>query len=252
MHIRCLDQTIPPCRSLCEDVQKSCEPHMRKHGFGWPVMMRCDQFPVDNNMCIQSQTVEASLPKTVNPFAVWPSSNVADGKNVGRNQLNQTGEKDEDKFYKRLLDLICNSDWGKLLLYFLYRRKLSFVFIFAVIKSGAKNKNARSSQMSIKKFKVIYGNLVVQSPLSIGMNVSTLAMAESSAPVRRKQKIVIVGVGNGKQNPLTARIVLNWNNKSAQIKKALKTAKKSDVCRRKRKSSRAGRRQNGNRKSSSS
>ncbi|RWS15562.1 Secreted frizzled-related protein 5-like protein [Dinothrombium tinctorium] len=51
----CLDHPIPPCRSLCLSVQSSCESTMIKYGYPWPNIVRCDQFPVDNDMCIQAQ-----------------------------------------------------------------------------------------------------------------------------------------------------------------------------------------------------
>lgn len=51
----CLDRPIYPCRSLCEAVQKGCEGRMRAYGFPWPDMVRCDKFPVDNDMCISVQ-----------------------------------------------------------------------------------------------------------------------------------------------------------------------------------------------------
>ncbi|RWS26415.1 Secreted frizzled-related protein 5-like protein [Leptotrombidium deliense] len=51
----CLEHPIPPCRSLCLLVQSSCEATMIKYGYPWPTIVRCDQFPVDNDMCIQAQ-----------------------------------------------------------------------------------------------------------------------------------------------------------------------------------------------------
>uniref|UniRef100_A0AAU7EBV9 SFRP1/2/5 protein n=1 Tax=Terebratalia transversa TaxID=34513 RepID=A0AAU7EBV9_TERTR len=50
----CLDRFIWPCRSLCEAVKKDCEAPMMKWGYPWPEMARCDKFPLDNDMCIQS------------------------------------------------------------------------------------------------------------------------------------------------------------------------------------------------------
>ncbi|XP_054721049.1 secreted frizzled-related protein 5-like [Uloborus diversus] len=48
----CLDRPIYPCRSLCEAVRTGCEGRMRAYGFPWPDMVRCDKFPLDNDMCI--------------------------------------------------------------------------------------------------------------------------------------------------------------------------------------------------------
>ena len=48
----CLDRPIWPCRSLCDTVKASCEGFMNKYGFPWPEMLRCDKFPLDNDLCI--------------------------------------------------------------------------------------------------------------------------------------------------------------------------------------------------------
>ena len=52
---RCLDHPIPPCRSLCVTVRDSCSSTMRKYGYPWPSIVECNQFPVDNDMCITAQ-----------------------------------------------------------------------------------------------------------------------------------------------------------------------------------------------------
>ena len=51
----CLDHPIPPCRSLCSTVQSACERQMSSYGYPWPEVVRCDQFPPDNDMCIMAQ-----------------------------------------------------------------------------------------------------------------------------------------------------------------------------------------------------
>ena len=48
----CLDRPVWPCRSLCEAVKSGCVDRMLKYGFPWPEMLRCDQFPSDNELCI--------------------------------------------------------------------------------------------------------------------------------------------------------------------------------------------------------
>lgn len=48
----CLERLVYPCKSLCEGVQKSCEGYMKRYGFPWPEMFRCDKFPEDNDLCI--------------------------------------------------------------------------------------------------------------------------------------------------------------------------------------------------------
>ncbi|ESO97466.1 hypothetical protein LOTGIDRAFT_73121, partial [Lottia gigantea] len=51
----CLDRPIFPCRSLCESVKQACMGRMQRYGFPWPDMVRCDKFPVDNDLCIEQQ-----------------------------------------------------------------------------------------------------------------------------------------------------------------------------------------------------
>lgn len=52
----CLDRPIYPCRSLCQAVRDSCAPVMESFGFPWPDMLRCDKFPIDNDLCIAAQS----------------------------------------------------------------------------------------------------------------------------------------------------------------------------------------------------
>lgn len=49
----CLDRHIFPCKSLCEAVKNSCEVRMNKYGFSWPDILKCDKFPVDDDLCIK-------------------------------------------------------------------------------------------------------------------------------------------------------------------------------------------------------
>ncbi|XP_033121263.1 secreted frizzled-related protein 5-like [Anneissia japonica] len=56
----CLDRPIYPCRSLCEEVKRDCEPVMSQFCFPWPEMLRCDKYPEDNNLCITAQMGNAS------------------------------------------------------------------------------------------------------------------------------------------------------------------------------------------------
>ncbi|XP_041365479.1 secreted frizzled-related protein 5-like isoform X2 [Gigantopelta aegis] len=51
----CLDRPIFPCRSLCESVKYFCLGRMKAYGFDWPEMLRCEKFPVDNDLCIKQQ-----------------------------------------------------------------------------------------------------------------------------------------------------------------------------------------------------
>ncbi|XP_047485218.1 secreted frizzled-related protein 5-like isoform X2 [Penaeus chinensis] len=58
----CLESPIYPCRSLCEAVRNGCESRMRTYSFPWPDMLRCDKFPLDNDMCITVQHTKSQRP----------------------------------------------------------------------------------------------------------------------------------------------------------------------------------------------
>lgn len=92
---------------------------MRKHGYSWPGMMRCDQFPLDNNMCIQSQAARPrpiSTPAMNGPTVIFEPDSKPFPPTVSRPKANQTVyTQEEDKFYRRFLDLICKADWGRCL-----------------------------------------------------------------------------------------------------------------------------------------
>ena len=60
----CLDRleaAVWPCRSLCRAVQAGCEGPMLRYGFPWPEMLRCDKFPLDNDLCIGVITNQGKL-----------------------------------------------------------------------------------------------------------------------------------------------------------------------------------------------
>ncbi|XP_063776588.1 secreted frizzled-related protein 2 [Pseudophryne corroboree] len=59
-----LDETIKPCRSLCEQVKDSCAPVMSAFGFPWPDMLDCSRFPQDNDLCIPPASNDYVVPAT--------------------------------------------------------------------------------------------------------------------------------------------------------------------------------------------
>lgn len=88
----CLDHPIPPCRSLCTAVQQSCETTMRKYGYPWPTIVKCDQFPVDNDMCIMAQHAVGGVigeQTTRRPPATTPQSKVNGEKRKRKRKKNR-------------------------------------------------------------------------------------------------------------------------------------------------------------------
>lgn len=61
----CLERVVYPCRSLCEGVKRNCEAYMRRYGFPWPEMFRCDKFPYDDDLCIPGPSGSTQTGKPV-------------------------------------------------------------------------------------------------------------------------------------------------------------------------------------------
>ena len=61
-----------PCRSLCEESKKGCEPLMQKYGFAWPTKFNCKRFPVEggDTSCV------APDPQPGNFLIIKPSGSV--------------------------------------------------------------------------------------------------------------------------------------------------------------------------------
>ena len=41
-----MDRLILPCREVCEEVKRGCEPTLKGAGYRWPSIMDCKQFPL--------------------------------------------------------------------------------------------------------------------------------------------------------------------------------------------------------------
>ena len=51
---------VGPCRPLCEDVRRRCEPVLNRFGFSWPSWLHCRRFPPRNDethMCMEGPAV---------------------------------------------------------------------------------------------------------------------------------------------------------------------------------------------------
>ena len=61
----CLERVVYPCKSLCEGVQRECEGYMKRYGFPWPDMFKCDKFPEDTDLCIPGPSGSVQKRKSV-------------------------------------------------------------------------------------------------------------------------------------------------------------------------------------------
>nr|XP_033804474.1 secreted frizzled-related protein 1 [Geotrypetes seraphini] len=68
----CLDRAIYPCRWFCEAVRDACEPVMQFFGFHWPEMLKCDQFPQEDDVCIAMSAPNATETSRTQGTAVCP------------------------------------------------------------------------------------------------------------------------------------------------------------------------------------
>ena len=84
----CLERPIYPCRSLCQSVRAGCEGRMQAYGFPWPPMLDCDKFPLDNDMCITSQSVRNKPERNQNKNR---------GENISINDTNMAEFKNIEK-----------------------------------------------------------------------------------------------------------------------------------------------------------
>ncbi|XP_003372814.1 frizzled-4 [Trichinella spiralis] len=44
-----MDEPITSCRSVCQEVERSCAPLLSNFGLAWPALLNCSQFPAQNS-----------------------------------------------------------------------------------------------------------------------------------------------------------------------------------------------------------
>jgi len=59
-----MDRLILPCREVCEEVKRGCEPTLKGAGYRWPSIMDCKQFPMysKKGICLKPKP-KAKCPK---------------------------------------------------------------------------------------------------------------------------------------------------------------------------------------------
>ena len=99
----CLDHPIPPCRSLCLSVQSACEQVMLNYGYPWPKIVECNQFPIDNDMCIQAQHSPPSV-QTVNDKKPITSNQHTENKHKKGHRKDHHGSGKKQRRYHSVTD----------------------------------------------------------------------------------------------------------------------------------------------------
>lgn len=189
----CLDRPIYPCRGLCERVRVGCEGRMKTYGYPWPDMLRCDKFPMDNDMCI-------------GPLNGHSGSDATDSCEAC----------DQVETYENILDNFCRAD-------FVVRTKLRRMRRHKV--SGKKAKVLKmSTELRDEWRRNKRPNLVLElgdSCCSDHFN----AMAASSLSMANANDRFLV-MGQKRNGQLLPTLILPWSKKSKAIRSAVKVFKK--------------------------
>nr|AVK72369.1 secreted frizzled related protein 1 [Nemertoderma westbladi] len=113
------EMVLPPCRELCEEVQKSCSPTLATFGFVWPEMFECSKFPpASSYMCVDRRsprrvTTTAGPPRIVRE----PHPSAQNEETLNNNSTDDYDECDvcdqsvEEymESNKAKIDLVCSS-----------------------------------------------------------------------------------------------------------------------------------------------
>ncbi|XP_054756963.1 secreted frizzled-related protein 3-like [Lytechinus pictus] len=68
-----MEEPVPPCKSICQNVRAGCEPIMVEHNVSWPEYLSCDQLPeYTSGVCITRDAIVDSGP-TMDQFQPTPA-----------------------------------------------------------------------------------------------------------------------------------------------------------------------------------
>ncbi|KZS17215.1 secreted frizzled-related protein 5 [Daphnia magna] len=189
----CLDRPIYPCRGLCERVRHGCEGRMKTYGYPWPDMLRCDKFPLDNDMCI-------------GPLSTGSSSQASDCQAC-----------EEVDTYENIMDNYCRAD-------FVARTKLRRVRRNKV--SGKKSKMLKmSSEMREEWRRNQRPNLIMElGDDCCTDHFNTVALSRTAAGGSNGgDRFLVMGVQRNGQ--LVPTLILPWTKRSKAIRGAVKAFK---------------------------
>lgn len=190
----CLDRPIYPCRGLCERVRQGCEGRMKTYGYPWPDMLRCDKFPLDNDMCI-------------GPVASGSSSDGSDCQAC-----------EEVDTYENIMDNFCRAD-------FVARTKLRRMRRNKV--SGKKSKMFKmSTELREEWRRNKRPNLVMElgdDCCTEHFNTAALERQPSAGGSNGGDRFLVMGVQRNGQ--LVPTLLLPWTKKSKAIRNAVKSFK---------------------------
>ncbi|XP_072410251.1 secreted frizzled-related protein 1-like isoform X1 [Chiloscyllium punctatum] len=189
----CLDRPIYPCRSLCTAVRDACTPVMEFFGFPWPDMLKCDKFPLDNDLCIVFPNPNATL--STSPQAASEVCPPCD------NQMNTD----------IILDHLCASEFA----------------LKMKIKEVKKENGDRKIIPQKKKKPLKLGPLKKKDLKKLTLYIKNGADCPCHQLDNLNSNFLIMGRKVNKQNLLT--VIHRWDKKSKEVKKAVKKMK-THVC----------------------
>ncbi|CAD5121044.1 DgyrCDS9584 [Dimorphilus gyrociliatus] len=100
----CFDPLVKPCRSLCEDTRRHCEPIMKKHRYSWPVILNCSKFE-EKDPCVRAPKAAQKTTPTAR-IAVRPTDSI-----IKKMNNNSCGECEMNT--KPSNRMICSSKFRK-------------------------------------------------------------------------------------------------------------------------------------------
>ncbi|CAH1785830.1 unnamed protein product [Owenia fusiformis] len=188
----CLDRLIWPCRSLCEAVKSGCELRMAQYGFPWPEMVRCDKFPEDNDLCI-------------------PVNSTSSG-NADDNTCRACKKPDT---FEGIVDGFCNSD-------FVLKMK---------VKQKESNTKGDMKMVALKKKKFLKkGSLTRKDIRKLTLYIEDGGSCECNRIEENSEKTHYLIMGNKQGDRLVTSFVMKWDRKNKEIRRAVKSLRKADIC----------------------
>ncbi|CAG2207266.1 CD344 [Mytilus edulis] len=105
-----IHNNIGPCRSLCLDVQKRCQPILNTFGFPWPGVLECTKFPLSNdqeNNCMKGPVDLEEYPVDLDRGIIhrFPKSNLTTPITTTSTQLAPSSRDNVGNIFNLLLNV---------------------------------------------------------------------------------------------------------------------------------------------------
>jgi len=186
----CVDRPIYPCRTFCEAVKAGCESRMLTYGYPWPEMLRCDKFPLDNDLCLGPQTANAEADDSVCDACDHPDT------------------------FEAFVDSFCTSDFA--LRVRVDEQIVSGDDLKLTVKS--KKKKYKSERLSKRELR----NLLLYVKDGATCDCPQLTSAGS------KDRLIVMG--GKKDGRAVVTNIFKYDRQSKELKRAIKAIQKPNFC----------------------